>query len=211
MLFFQIEDFGRQRCEIWRQTLKDVHLKTSQEDFDVFPIMQLDGIFLLCMVKKNVFSFLTSADLGHPHPPPEVPDGSRSRRHEGGDPRGGDDGGRRRDRPRGDGAAERPDPLVQRPEPHPDAGTVPGARTPGVTASFTLGFKAFLTSGFRGGDSNICRVRESCRKHQLPWWRRRLWKKNVTYFRFYFVVVCLPSVVLTGELLFKPGELSSGK
>lgn len=64
-----------------------------------------------------------SAGNSHPHSPPEVPEGGGSRHHEGGDPRGGADRGRRRDRPRRDGAEERPDPLVQRSEPHPDAGT----------------------------------------------------------------------------------------
>lgn len=75
-----------------------------------------------------MYFFCNTADLSHPHPPPEVPEGGRSRHHEGGDPRGGADGGRRRDRPRGDGAEERPDPLVQRSEPHPDAGTTAAPR-----------------------------------------------------------------------------------
>lgn len=69
------------------------------------------------------FSVCLSADNIHPHSPPEVPEGGRSRHHEGGDPRGGADRGRWRDWPRWDGTEEGPDPLVQRSEPHPDTGT----------------------------------------------------------------------------------------
>lgn len=84
-----------------------------------------------------------SADLSHPHPPPEVPEGGGSRHHQGGDTRGGADGGRRRDRPRRDGAEERPDPLVQRSEPHPDAGK---RATPRRDTQHT--FKSNLTTDF---------------------------------------------------------------
>lgn len=71
----------------------------------------------------------TSADHIHPDPPPQIPEGGRPRNHQGGDPQGGDDGGHGRDRPRRDGAKERPDPVVQRSEPHPDTGTTSAPHT----------------------------------------------------------------------------------
>lgn len=74
---------------------------------------------------SNIFFFFPQPAAGdfYPHAPPEVPEGGGPRHHQGGDPRGGADGGRWRDRPRRDGAAARPNPLVQRSEPHPDTGT----------------------------------------------------------------------------------------
>lgn len=82
----------------------------------------------------NFFFPSNLADYSHPHSPPEVPEGGRPWHHEGGDPRGGADRGRRWDRPRRDGAEERPDPLVQRSEPHPDAGM---CTPPGLPLSIT--------------------------------------------------------------------------
>lgn len=88
-----------------------------------------------------IFHFQPTAGNLHPHTPPEVPEGGRPRHHQGGDPWGGADRGGWWDRPRRDGAAARPDPLVQRSEPHPDTGTSP--RPKDGSHSFFLYFYSY--------------------------------------------------------------------
>lgn len=63
-------------------------------------------------------------DLLDTHQPLEVLENGRPRNPERGDPRrgAGGAGGHGRDRPRRAGASPRPDPLVPRPQSHPDSG-----------------------------------------------------------------------------------------
>lgn len=92
-----------------------------------------DRGLLIAISAAFLLTLLSCVSAGHDHPDsaPDLPEGGRPRHNKGGDPRGGAHGGHGRDRPRRDGAAQGPDPVVQGSEPHPDSGASSAATSGG--------------------------------------------------------------------------------
>lgn len=91
-------------------------------------------------------SWSLPGDLLDTHQPLKILENGGPRHPEGGDPRrgAGGAGGHGWDRPRWTGASPRPDPLVPRPQSHPDSGNNPQTfpRVPPNTAPDTKGIKS---------------------------------------------------------------------